>query len=155
MRVLLIVFLLGSLASVAQESAEYRACLDKATTQMAMNTCASAEAARVDARLNDVYHKLLAEAAKQPEAVDKIQGAERAWIAYRDAYVGGDVSGEGQAGRVRFDLLNERESASRKADGAADHRGEGVVGTVQRCGAVVSSAPEMFRFAHHDFGGCL
>ena len=87
MRLLLIVFLLGSLASVAQESAEYRACLDKATTQMAMNTCASEEAARVEARLNDVYHKLLATAAKQPDAVDKIKGAERAWIAYRDAYV--------------------------------------------------------------------
>ncbi len=87
MRFLLFMFLLGLLASVAQESAEYRACLDKATTQMAMNACASAEAARADARLNDVYHKLLAEAAKQPEAVDKIKGAERAWIAYRDAYV--------------------------------------------------------------------
>jgi len=86
MKLSLIVSLLVSLASVAQESAEYRACIDKATTQMAMNTCASEEAARVDARLNDVYHKLLAQAAKQPDAVDKIKGAERAWIAYRDAY---------------------------------------------------------------------
>ena len=87
MKLLLVVFLLVSLASVAQESAEYRACLDKAMTQMAMNTCASEDAARVDARLNDVYHKLLSEAAKQPDAVDKIKGAERAWMAYRDAYV--------------------------------------------------------------------
>jgi uncharacterized protein YecT (DUF1311 family) len=87
MKPLLIVFLLASLASVAQESAEYRTCLDKATTQMAMNTCASAEAARADARVNDVYHKLLAAAAKQPEALEKIKDAERAWIAYRDAYV--------------------------------------------------------------------
>ncbi len=87
MKLLLVVVLLVSLASVAQESAEYRACLDKATTQMAMNTCASEEAARVGGRLNDVYHKLLAEAAKQPDAVDKIKGAERAWIEYRDAYV--------------------------------------------------------------------
>ena len=87
MRFLLVVFLLVSLGSVAQESAEYRACLDKATTQMAMNTCASEDAARVDARLNDVYHKLLTMAAKQPEALEKIKGAERAWVAYRDAYV--------------------------------------------------------------------
>jgi uncharacterized protein YecT (DUF1311 family) len=86
MRFLLVVFLLVSLASVAQESAEYRVCLDKATSQMAMNTCASEEAARVDGRLNDVYHKLLVAAAKQPEALEKIKGAERAWIAYRDAY---------------------------------------------------------------------
>jgi uncharacterized protein YecT (DUF1311 family) len=87
MRYLLVLFLLVSISGVAQESAEYRACLDKATTQMGMNTCASEEAARVDGRLNDVYHKLLAAAAKQPDAVDKIKGAERAWIAYRDAYV--------------------------------------------------------------------
>ena len=87
MRHLPLLFLLVSLASVAQESVEYRACLDKATTQMAMNTCASEDAARVDARLNDVYHKLLAEAAKQPDAVDNIKAAEKAWIAYRDAYV--------------------------------------------------------------------
>jgi uncharacterized protein YecT (DUF1311 family) len=84
---LLIVFLLVSLASVAQESAEYRACNDKAASQMAMNTCASEEALRVDTRLNDVYHKLLAEAGKQVEAVAKIKAAERAWIAYRDAYM--------------------------------------------------------------------
>jgi len=87
MRYLLIVFFLVSLSSVAQESAEYRACLDKATTQMAMNTCASEDAARVDARLNDVYHKLLSTAGKQPEALEKIKAAERAWVAYRDAYV--------------------------------------------------------------------
>ena len=87
MKLLLVVFLLVSLACVAQESAEYRACNDKATTQMAMNTCASEDAARVDARLNDVYHKLLTTAGKQPEALEKIKAAERAWIAYRDAYV--------------------------------------------------------------------
>jgi uncharacterized protein YecT (DUF1311 family) len=87
MRLLPAVLLLSTLACVAQESAEYRACNDKATTQMAMNTCASEEAARVEGRLNDVYHKLLAAAAKQPEALEKIKGAERAWIAYRDAYV--------------------------------------------------------------------
>ena len=73
MRLLLIVVLLVSLASVAQESAEYRACLDKATTQMAMNTCASEEAARVGGRLNEVYHKLLVEAAKPPEAVRRLK----------------------------------------------------------------------------------
>jgi uncharacterized protein YecT (DUF1311 family) len=87
MRLVLAMLLLSALACAAQESAEYRVCIDKATTQMAMNTCASEEAARVDARLNDVYHRLLAEAAKQPDAVDKIKAAERAWIAYRDAYV--------------------------------------------------------------------
>jgi uncharacterized protein YecT (DUF1311 family) len=87
MKHLLILFLLVSLAGVAQESAEYRACINRATTQMEMNTCAGDEAARVEARLNDVYHKLLAQASNQVEALAKIKAAERAWVAYRDAYM--------------------------------------------------------------------
>lgn len=87
MKHMLIVFLLVPLASVAQESAAYRACNDKATTQMEMNTCAGEEAARVDARLNDVYHELLSTAGKRLEAVVKIKAAEKSWVAYRDAYM--------------------------------------------------------------------
>jgi uncharacterized protein YecT (DUF1311 family) len=87
MKHLLILFLLVSLAGVAQESAEYRACINRATTQMEMNTCAGDEAARVEARLNDVYHKLLVQASNQVEALAKIKAAERAWVAYRDAYM--------------------------------------------------------------------
>ena len=52
-----------------------------------MNACASDEAARVDSELNQVYHKLLSQAASQPEAAAKIKAAQRAWIAYHDAYV--------------------------------------------------------------------
>jgi uncharacterized protein YecT (DUF1311 family) len=54
---------------------------------MELNACASDEAARLDAELNDVYGKLVAKAASQPNAVEKIRTAERAWIAYRDAYI--------------------------------------------------------------------
>jgi len=87
MKYLSIVFLLASLPGLAQDSAQYRACNDKAKTQTEMNACASDEAARVDAELNDVYHKLLSKAASPPEAAAKIKAAERAWIAYRDAYM--------------------------------------------------------------------
>ena len=87
MRYLPIVFLLVSLPSLAQDSAQYRACNDKAKTQMEMNACASQEAARSDAELNEVYRKLLSQAASQQEAVAKIKAAERAWVAYRDAYM--------------------------------------------------------------------
>jgi len=52
-----------------------------------MNACASDEAARVEAELNQVYQKLLSRVASQPEATTKIKTAERAWIAYRDAYM--------------------------------------------------------------------
>ena len=87
MKHLPILFLLVSLAAVAQESTEYRACINRATTQMEMNTCAGDEAARIEDRLNVVYHKLLAQASNQVEALAKIKAAERAWVAYRDAYM--------------------------------------------------------------------
>ena len=81
------VFLLASFSSFAQESAQYRACNEKARAQAEMNACASDEAARVEAELNQVYQKLLSRVASQPEATTKIKTAERAWIAYRDAYM--------------------------------------------------------------------
>ena len=87
MRYLAIAFLITSLPALAQDSAQYRACNDKAKTQAEMNACASDEAARNDAELNEVYRKLLSQAASQEEAVAKIKAAERAWIAYRDAYM--------------------------------------------------------------------
>jgi uncharacterized protein YecT (DUF1311 family) len=87
MRYMAVVFLIASLPGLAQNSEQYRSCNDKATTQGEMNACASDEAARVDAQLNDVYRKLLSQAASRQEAVAKIKAAERAWIAYRDAYM--------------------------------------------------------------------
>jgi uncharacterized protein YecT (DUF1311 family) len=76
-----------SFACSAQDSAEYRACSDKANTQSEMTACASDEAARVDAKLNTTYRALLARVASQPEALAKIKAAQRAWIAYRDAFI--------------------------------------------------------------------
>ena len=77
----------SSFACFAQDSAEYRACRDKANTQAEMTSCAGAEAKRVDAKLNSTYRALLAKAASQPEAASKIEAAERAWVSYRDAYI--------------------------------------------------------------------
>jgi uncharacterized protein YecT (DUF1311 family) len=87
MKYLVFVSLLAPLPAPAQDSAQYRACNEKAKAQAELNACASDEAARVDAELNAVYHKLLSEVASQPEATAKIKAAERAWIAYRDAYM--------------------------------------------------------------------
>jgi len=74
-------------ASFAQVSQQYSSCISKANTQTAMQLCANQEALRVDSELNDVYRKLLTAAASQSAAVEKIRAAERAWIAYRDAYI--------------------------------------------------------------------
>lgn len=87
MKSLAIALLIASLPALAQDSAQYSACNEKAKTQTEMNACASEEAARADAALNEVYRKVLAQAGKQEEAVAKIKAAERAWIAYRDAYM--------------------------------------------------------------------
>jgi uncharacterized protein YecT (DUF1311 family) len=70
-----------------QASEQYRACSQKAMTQTDMHICANEEATRVDAELNRVYRDLLSKAKKDPVALAKIRAAERAWIAYRDAYI--------------------------------------------------------------------
>jgi len=87
MKYLAIMFLLVSTSGFAQTSAQYRACDDKAKTQHEINVCASEEAARADDELNATYRKLLLKAAGQEKAVAKIKAAERAWLAYRDAYI--------------------------------------------------------------------
>ena len=87
MKYLAMVLLIASLPGLAQDSPRYLACNKKAKTQGEINACANEEAARVDVELNDVYRKLLSMAAAEPEAVAKIKAAERAWIAYRDAYM--------------------------------------------------------------------
>jgi uncharacterized protein YecT (DUF1311 family) len=87
MKYLALVLLIASIPSLAQHSEQYRACSDKAKAQGEMNVCASEESARIDAQLNDVYRKLLSQAASQQEGVAKIKAAERAWIAYRDSYI--------------------------------------------------------------------
>jgi uncharacterized protein YecT (DUF1311 family) len=86
-----------SFACFAQDSAEYRACSDKANTQSEMTACASDEAARVDAKLKTTYRALLARVTSQPEALAKITAAERAWIAYRDAYIEATYPAEDKA----------------------------------------------------------
>ena len=72
---------------LAQESAEYRACSEKARTQAQMNACANEEATRADADLSRAYDNVLSKAESDPEAVAKIKALETAWTAYRDAYI--------------------------------------------------------------------
>jgi len=61
--------------------------MDKADTQTAMHTCASEEARRVDVDLDDIYNKLLSAARNQSGAVEKTKVLQKAWTAYRDAYI--------------------------------------------------------------------
>lgn len=77
----------SALPCLAQESKDYQACNQKAVAQADLNACASDEAARVDAELNKTYNQILKAAGDDADAVAKIKAAERAWVAYRDAYL--------------------------------------------------------------------
>jgi uncharacterized protein YecT (DUF1311 family) len=86
-RYMLYAVLFSALPLFSQDSPQLKACSEKATTQLAINACASKEADRVDAKLNTAYHQLLGKAMSEENAVRKIKAAERDWIAYRDAYI--------------------------------------------------------------------
>ena len=89
MRYVAVIFFMAltSGASFCQSSKEYRACSEKANTPGEMNACAHEEAARVDAKLDAVYAKVLSQAESDPVGLAKIKTAEKDWIAYRDAYI--------------------------------------------------------------------
>lgn len=67
---------------------------DSPQTQAEMNRCAGVQLRRVDAQLNAAYGALLKKLDANRRA--KLQKAERAWIAYRDAqcdYEGSESEG--------------------------------------------------------------
>lgn len=80
-------FSLIAFPCVAQTPDPLRRCLDTAMTQSEITRCFSEDVARAEAELKDVYDKLLAAVDKDPGAVSKITAAEKAWVAYRDAYI--------------------------------------------------------------------
>jgi uncharacterized protein YecT (DUF1311 family) len=83
---LALTFIVTSLA-LAQHSALFRACNQKAKSQAEMNSCANQEAARAETERARLYNTLLTKTSSQPDAAGKIKSAEKAWIAYRDAYL--------------------------------------------------------------------
>jgi hypothetical protein len=54
---------LSSFSSFAQNSETYSNCMKRANAQSEMNVCANEEAVRVEAELNEIYHKLLSKVA--------------------------------------------------------------------------------------------
>jgi uncharacterized protein YecT (DUF1311 family) len=78
---------LSPLLCIAQNSDPLQDCLKTAGTQAEINRCAREDARRADAALKDVNDKLLAAVATDPQAIAKITAAEKAWTAYRAAYV--------------------------------------------------------------------
>ncbi|WP_374562107.1 lysozyme inhibitor LprI family protein [Ideonella sp.] len=60
-------------------------CEDKATTQGDLNACAGGDMRRADERLNAVYQAVLKKHQADTSFVRKLQAAQRAWLAWRDA----------------------------------------------------------------------
>jgi uncharacterized protein YecT (DUF1311 family) len=129
----------------AQQSPEYRACSDGAKTQVAMNACASDEAARADKQLNDVYRTLL-QKTTDTTAATKIKVAERAWVTYRNAYVDAMYPAEnkqaeyGSVYPMEADLLRAKltqiqiaalQDLSQQAGGASQSLPEGFTSSVR------------------------
>jgi uncharacterized protein YecT (DUF1311 family) len=78
---------LGVLPCHSQVSPQFDACAEKDQTQTGLDRCASDEAQRADAALNDAYRQLRSMARKISGATAKVERLERAWILYRDTYL--------------------------------------------------------------------
>src|SRR5438046_5671871 len=87
MKRLMIALWIVSMPAIAQETAEYRTCTASAKTQAELNVCANEEANRADSELNGLFRDLMSAVAEKKMIAEKVKSAERAWIAYRDAYV--------------------------------------------------------------------
>lgn len=71
---------------LAQDSKDYSDCMQKAVTQKELTACASEELKRLDDERRAVYQQILAKAV-DANAADKVRAMEKAWSAYRDAYI--------------------------------------------------------------------
>ena len=90
MRVVLRIFLFGIVSSsplLSQSSDLLREYFDQAGAQAEINRCSAEEAHRVEAEMDAVYQELLAAVRDQPDATKKIKVEQKAWLAYRDAYL--------------------------------------------------------------------
>ncbi len=73
------------MAQPAIAQAETASCFEQAKNQGETNRCASQDVGAADAELNAVYQRLQSLYAGEPEFLEKLKLAQRAWIAFRDA----------------------------------------------------------------------
>jgi uncharacterized protein YecT (DUF1311 family) len=81
-----LLLLIGCLTCAAQQKKDLP-CMNTAQSQIELDICASKEAKLADEEMTIVYRRLLAKIANNALATTKVKASERAWIAYRDAYV--------------------------------------------------------------------
>ncbi|MHC8318530.1 lysozyme inhibitor LprI family protein [Pseudomonas sp. LB3P31] len=66
-------------------SAVMAADCDKATDQASMNQCAAQQSKAADKELNALYQQITARLKSNPDRKKLLIGAQRSWIAFRDA----------------------------------------------------------------------
>jgi len=103
-RAMLIALLVLARASHAQERNAFRDCLDKADTQLEITQCAIEDAERASAEYNVVLAQVLARTQYVGDddlehAREKVRAAEKAWVAYLDAFI-----------EARYPAENKREA---------------------------------------------
>ena len=75
------------LAVPARATVALDACMEKAKTQHELHVCASEEAGRVERDRTALLQRVLKAAEGDDQAVRKINASERAWLAYRAAFL--------------------------------------------------------------------
>jgi uncharacterized protein YecT (DUF1311 family) len=74
-----------ALAPVLFTSMAFAADCDNATDQATMNQCAAQQNAAADKELNALYQQITTRLKAEPERKKLLVGAQRAWVAFRDA----------------------------------------------------------------------
>ena len=74
-----------ALAPVLFTSMAFAVDCDNATDQATMNQCATQQNAAADKELNALYQQITARLKAEPERKKLLVGAQRAWVAFRDA----------------------------------------------------------------------
>ncbi|MBA1365043.1 lysozyme inhibitor LprI family protein [Burkholderia gladioli] len=90
-------------------------CMDKATTQAAMNACAAGAYKQSDAALNSTYRALVAKLGEPGKT--RLKEAQRRWLAWRDAqcaFEASSVDGGSAAPMLTSQCLDQLTQAQTK-----------------------------------------
>lgn len=84
-KVAFIIVTLVLLTPIVVPGADQNECMETATTQLALNQCATNHLKAVDDELNRVYQAVLSKYKDDHEFLEKLRNAQRAWLTFRDA----------------------------------------------------------------------
>lgn len=119
---------LSALALLFASPAFAQDCDRSDETQMGLNLCAAADYRASDARLNRSYGEIVKRLAGDPDGRKRLQAAQRAWIAFRDAeceFVTADFKDGSIWPLLNYGCLKEQTDARVEALGRLLHCEEG------------------------------